>query len=49
VEALRFEPRRDTPDPDVRVLSDEQLAEADALQPQPGSPDPGPHRARQAM
>jgi hypothetical protein len=30
MEALRFEPRRDTPDPDVRVLSDEQLAEAEA-------------------
>lgn len=30
MEALRFEPRRDTPDPDVRILSDEQLAEAEA-------------------
>ena len=30
MDRLRFEPRRDTPDPDVRVLSDEQLAEAEA-------------------
>jgi hypothetical protein len=30
MDGLRFEPRRDTPDPDTRVLSDEELAEAEA-------------------
>ena len=30
MDGLRFEPRRDAPDPDVRVLSDEELAKAEA-------------------
>lgn len=30
MDGLRFESRRDPPDPDTRVLSDEQLAEAEA-------------------
>lgn len=30
MERLRFEPRRDTPDPDERVLSDRDLEEAEA-------------------
>ena len=30
MDGLRFEPRRDAPDPDTRVLSDGQLAEAEA-------------------
>jgi hypothetical protein len=30
MDQLRFEPRRDTPDPDERVLSDEDLAHAEA-------------------
>lgn len=31
MDELRFEPRRDAADPDVRILSDEQLAEAEAV------------------
>ena len=30
MDELRFEPRRDTPDPDERVLSDQELADAEA-------------------
>jgi hypothetical protein len=30
MDELRFEPRRDTPDPDERVLSDQDLADAEA-------------------